>query len=113
MQTAVWGELGKFVWHEALKLTKDCRAWAGIDKARGAGRGRSEPFLTSPCSLNIPAVSDGCSGRGESSTDSILRGVAFICLDADLAPLLREVLGFGDAFSAAWSHGRRLEQDEL
>lgn len=35
VQTAVWGELGKFVWHKALKLTKDCRAWAVIDKTRG------------------------------------------------------------------------------
>lgn len=63
VQTAVWGELGKFVWHEALKLTKDCRAWAGIDKTQGVGKGRSEPFLSSPCSLNIPAVTDGCSGH--------------------------------------------------
>lgn len=26
VQTAVWGELGNFVWHKALKLTKDYRA---------------------------------------------------------------------------------------
>lgn len=78
VQTAVWGELGKFVWHEALKLTKDCRAWAGIDKTRGAGKGRSEPFLSSPCSLNIPAAADGCSGHGENNPASILRGSCFI-----------------------------------
>lgn len=77
VQTAVWGELGKFVWHEALKLTKDCRAWAGIDKTRGVGKGRSEPFLGSPCSLNIPAVTGGCSGHGENNTDSILGGCCF------------------------------------
>lgn len=60
VQTAVWGELGKFVWRKALKLTKDCRAWAVINKTQGIWKRRSESFLSSPCSLNIPAVTDGC-----------------------------------------------------
>lgn len=44
---------------KALKLTKDCRAQAVIDKTRIWKR-RSESFLPSPCALNISAVTDGC-----------------------------------------------------
>lgn len=48
VQTAVWGELGKFVWQQAPKLTKGCRAGAAVME-HGVLRGQGQ----SPASAHL------------------------------------------------------------